>query len=156
MKYTNFYNSINEIFMDPYNKNHIVCGDIMSGNAKKAGGNIIQNVFSSVEKGEKYPFYNIVQVDENKWTIEIALAGYDKSNISVEEQDGYLIIIGKQPETSLKNYVHRGIGLRSFKKSFKLAEWMVVRGVSMSDGMLNINIELVVPQDKKTKKFEID
>ena len=157
MKYTNFYDTLNEIFIDSYNKNHVVCGDMMSGNAKKAGGNIIsQNVFSCAEKAERYPFYNIAQVDENNWIIELALAGYDKTNISVEEKDGYLIISGKQPETSSKNYVHRGIALRSFKKSFKLAEWMVVRGASMSNGMLNVNIELVVPEEKKPKKFEID
>jgi molecular chaperone IbpA len=119
----------------------------------------IFNHFDKIASKEtdRYPFYNVVQVDENNWVIELALAGYDKSNITIEEKDGFLTIAGKNPETPYpKKYVHQGIALRSFKKSFRLGEWMYVRGARMENGVLNVAIELVVPDEKKPKTFSID
>jgi molecular chaperone IbpA len=153
-----FENTIlNKLIDDTFNTNHVVYGDMLCGNAKKAGRDLItQSIISSGDKSDtRYPHYNIVEIGENNWVIDIALAGWDKSNINVEENDGYLVVSGKQPEDTNLKYIHRGIALRSFKKSFKLTEWMVVRRVTMLNGILSINIELVVPEEKKPKKFNI-
>ena len=151
----NFENTFNKLFNETFNTNHVVYGDMLCGNAKKAGGDIIQTVVSCGEKTERYPYYNIIKIDDEKWIIEIALAGFDKSSITVEEKDGYLIVSGKQPENDTNNYVHRGIALRSFKKSFKLAEWMIVCGATMNNGILSVHVELEIPEEKKPKKFDI-
>lgn len=149
--------TLNEFINETFNTaaSSIVCGgDYLSGNAQKAGGSIVNQVVSCGETKTSYPYYNVVQVDDTNWVIEIALAGYSKKNISVEEKDGYLLISGKQVDDE-KKYIHRGIALRSFKKSFKLTEWMIVRKAEMNDGILSVSIELVVPEEKKPKKFEI-
>jgi molecular chaperone IbpA len=119
----------------------------------------IFNHFDKITSKEtdRYPFYNIVQTDENNWVIELALAGYTKSDIHIEEKDSYLTISGKVDTTnSSTKFVHQGISRRSFKKSFRLGEWMYVRNAKMENGILSVAIELVVPDEKKPKTITIN
>ena len=126
---TNFENTLNKYIKDAFinNSSHFVYGDIVGGDKASRGSCIIKNGLTSCEKSSKYPFYNIVEVDSNNWVIEMALAGYTKDNITVSLEEGHLVVSGKQTEEE-KNYVHRGIALRSFKKSFQLMEWHVKIG----------------------------
>jgi molecular chaperone IbpA len=119
----------------------------------------IFNHFDKITSKEtdRYPFYNIVQTDENNWVIELALAGYTKSDIHIEEKDSYLTISGKVDTTnSSTKFVHQGISRRSFKKSFRLGEWMYVRNAKMENGILSVAVELVVPDEKKPKTITIN
>lgn len=104
---------------------------------------------------DKHPFYNIVKIDKTNWKIEIALAGYRKEDITIEEKDGYVIVSGSATSTNTTHYVHHGISCRSFKKAFRLGEWMHVNGASMENGILTVALELVVPEEKKPKVFDI-
>lgn len=105
-----------------------------------------------------YPPYNIVQED-NKFQIEMALAGVRMEDIDIEVADGVLTISHEpaeveQPETV--RWVHRGIAQRKFKRSFTLADDVIVQGAQMDNGMLYIELERIVPEEKKPRKIAIE
>jgi len=149
-----FEKSLNKFINDTINSS-FVYGDVVHGDKASNGSCIIKNGLTN-DVPTKYPFYNIVEQDESHWTIEFALAGYTKDDISVSVDEGYLIVTGKKTEDEDKKYLHRGIALRSFKKAIRLHEWHIIRACKMSDGILSIEIELVVPEDRKPKTINID
>ena len=105
-----------------------------------------------------YPPYNIVKDSEEKYCIELAIAGFSKSDIIIESKDNILSIstLDKKDENELETeYLHRGISARSFKKAFNLAEYVVVQGASFKDGILSIELERIVPEAMKPKTIKI-
>ena len=117
-------------------------------------------VFSRFEESFKnvetaFPPYNLRKLDDDKFIIELAVAGFSKNDISVTEQDGNLIVKGEQPDTE-DIYIHKGIAGRKFTKTFSLAEHMVTKESHLVDGMLLISIEKVIPDEKKPKAIEIN
>jgi len=102
-----------------------------------------------------YPPYNIRKVDDYNYVIEIALAGFSESDIEVEVADGVISVrsLGEKGKQNLDtpDYVHRGIANRSFSKSWTLSDDMVVKGAEFQNGLLNINLEKVVPEEKKPR-----
>ena len=104
-----------------------------------------------------YPPYNIVKTSEEKYCIELAIAGFNKSDIQIESKDNVLTVESKsRPEgDDDKEYLHKGISARSFKKAFNLAEYVTVNGASFKDGILSIDLERVVPEAMKPKSIKI-
>ena len=104
-----------------------------------------------------FPPYNIRKLEENKWQVEIALAGYDKKNIEVKTIEGNLVVQTKEVKDSStdEQLVHRGISQRQFTRTFAMADDSVVQRAKMEDGMLYIEIERIVPEEKKPKIIEI-
>ena len=104
-----------------------------------------------------FPPYNISKLEENKWQVEIALAGYDKKNIEVKTIEGNLVVQTKEVKDSStdEQLVHRGISQRQFTRTFAMADDSVVQRAKMEDGMLYIEIERIVPEEKKPKIIEI-
>ena len=98
--------------------------------------------------GEGYPPYNIEQVGPNRLRITLALAGFDRSDLSIEVENNQLTIRGKQQEEPGKVYLHRGIAARQFQRSFVLVEGIEVTGASMDNGLLNINLERPEPKNQ--------
>ena len=117
--------------------------------------------FKDLEKimhnSTSYPPYNLLQVGEDSYMIELALAGFKKDEISVEQEKNVLTIKGssKEEEESV-TYLHKGIGARSFTRTFSLSEYMEVGAVMMSDGILKVFIVRNVPLEAKPKTFEIE
>jgi molecular chaperone IbpA len=107
-------------------------------------------------KAGNFPPHNIIKLDDNRYVVELAIAGFAKDEIDVSIEDGNLVVKGekKEKETNL-NYVHRGIGTRSFTKSFTVADTIEVRGAEFKDGILRIGLENVIPDHKKPRKIEI-
>jgi molecular chaperone IbpA len=101
-----------------------------------------------------YPPYNLVEVSEDTYMIELALAGFKKEDISVEQEKNVLTIKGSSEEDENK-YIHKGIGARSFARTFSLSEYMIVAGVTMENGVLRVLVIREVPEEAKPKKFEI-
>ena len=102
--------------------------------------------------------YNIVKVSEEKYCIELAIAGFSKSDIEIESKDNVLTIstLDKKDENELETeYLHKGISARSFKKAFNLAEYVIVQGASFKDGILSIDLERIVPEAMKPKTIKI-
>ena len=107
-----------------------------------------------------YPPYNIRKIDEAQYVIEIALAGFSKDDIEVEVTEGTLTIRSKKLEDQVElnsedSYVHKGIAKRSFLRCWTLSDDMVVGGADLKDGMLVINLEKVIPDEKKPRLINI-
>ena len=101
-----------------------------------------------------YPPYNLVEVGEDTYMIELALAGFNKEDVYVEQEKNVLTIKGSSKEDPNK-YIHKGIGARDFTRTFSLSEYMIVAGVTMENGVLRVLVVRDVPEEAKPKKFEI-
>lgn len=121
--------------------------------------NDIERVFNDVEKPvtNTYPPHNIIKADENKYVIELAIAGFTRDDIDITVNDGNLIIKGsrKDSENDKLQYLHRGIGGRTFSKVIQIADTIEVRGAEYTDGILRIALENIIPEHKKPRKIEI-
>jgi molecular chaperone IbpA len=104
---------------------------------------------------QSYPPYDLLKLDEDTYRISIAVAGFSKDDINVSVDNGTLIIKGEIVEVADAEVVHKGIAGRKFTRSFALGEYMEVTGAEMKDGMLHINVDRIVPEDKKPKTIKI-
>jgi molecular chaperone IbpA len=104
-----------------------------------------------------FPPYNIRKLEENKWQVEVALAGYDKKDIEVKTIEGNLIVatVDNEKDTEDSELVHRGISQRKFSRTWSMADDAVVQEAKMEQGMLYVKIERVVPDEKKPKLIKI-
>ena len=107
-----------------------------------------------------YPPYNIVKYSDIRYAIEVAVAGFDKNEITVGVEMDQLIIRGTKNEQSedanfAKEYVHRGIASRNFVQNWTLAEYMEVRSAEVKNGMLVISIERVIPESLRPRQIEV-
>ena len=105
-----------------------------------------------------FPFYNIVKKGDNKFDIEVALAGYDKKDIAVEHADSVLTIKSVKETKSDKEkdgVIHQGIAKRSFSKAFTIANDVEIKGAELKNGLLKISLEKIVPEGKKPKTITV-
>ena len=104
-----------------------------------------------------YPPHNIVRLDENLYCIEMAVAGFKKSEIAVEVENDQLTIRGETQTTTdpTRQYIHRGLSSRDFERRIGLTEHMIVKGAEIQDVILTINIELELPEEKKPRVVDI-
>ena len=124
----------------------------------------------SVIVGSNYPPYNIVKTGNNKFDIEVALAGFNKKDINVTSENGMLTIEskvksvvddsvgikdGEDKPREDEHMIHKGISKRYFKKSFTIADDVEIKGAELKDGMLRVSMEKIVPEAKKLKTIEI-
>ena len=112
---------------------------------------------NSVNTSGGYPPYNIVkEKDKEEYTISLAVAGFGKDDLEITLHDGELAIEGKISEKDDdSNYLHKGIGTRQFKRTFRLADYMEVKDSSFKDGILNVHLMRNVPEEKQPKKIAI-
>jgi molecular chaperone IbpA len=104
---------------------------------------------------QSYPPYDLLKLDEDTYRISIAVAGFSKDDIDLSVDNGTLIIKGEIVEVTDAEVVHKGIAGRKFTRSFALGEYMEVTGADMKDGMLHINVDRIIPEDKKPKTIKI-
>jgi len=105
-----------------------------------------------------YPPYNIRKINDLQYSIEIALAGFSKEDIEVELTDGNLVVRStedKAGEDSDDSFVHKGIAKRAFMRQFSLSDDIVVKGADLKDGLLVIDLERVIPEEKKPRLIQI-
>jgi molecular chaperone IbpA len=104
-----------------------------------------------------YPPYNIERSDENHYRVTLAVAGFAEKDLAIEVRDGVLTIAGKrQSETTPTSYLHQGIAGRAFERQFQLAEHVEVKGARLENGLLHVDLERVVPEEKKPRKITIN
>ena len=101
-----------------------------------------------------YPPYNIVKEDDENFCIELAVAGFSKEDIEISREKNVLMIEGKVDEDS-KDFVHKGLASRAFKRSFNLADLVEVTGADMKDGILHVKLVKVIPEEDKQVVIEI-
>ena len=103
-----------------------------------------------------YPPYNIIKESETIWKIEVAVAGFDESELDVEIISNELVVTGAKEKTNeVVNYLHQGIGGRDFERTFALAENVEVKGAQVKNGILTVTLEHIVPESAKPKKIAI-
>lgn len=104
-----------------------------------------------------YPPYNIAKVDDDKYVIEMAVAGFGKHNLNIEIANGTLVISGDTTSNSEDaKYLYKGIADRSFTRAFNVADTIEVKNAEMFNGMLKVWLENIIPEHKKPKKIEIN
>ena len=105
-----------------------------------------------------FPFYNIVKKGNNKFDIEVALAGYDKKDILVEYEDNLLRIKSVKETKSDKDQdgvIHQGIAKRYFSKVFTITDDVEIEGAELKNGLLKVSLHQIVPENKKPKQIKI-
>ena len=101
-----------------------------------------------------YPPYNIKKVEDNKYVVELAVAGFAKQDIEITFEDGKLTVKGSTQDDG-ENFIFRGIANRAFTRTFALDDQIEIRDAEMFNGMLKIFLERIVPEHKKPKKIEV-
>ena len=104
---------------------------------------------------QSFPPYNIVKVDEDTYRVSLAVAGFDKKDVEVTVDNGTLIVKGEVTTEDTAETIHKGIATRKFTRTFALGEYMEVVGAEFKNGMLSVNVERIVPEDKKPKSIKI-
>ncbi len=101
-----------------------------------------------------YPPYNVVKVDDEHFTVEVAVAGFSKDDISVTKEKNLLIIEGKVEDDS-KDFVHKGLASRAFKRSWTLADNVEIETAKLVNGILSVGLEKVIPEEDKPVSIKI-
>jgi molecular chaperone IbpA len=104
---------------------------------------------------QSYPPYDLLKLDEDTYRLSLAIAGFTKNDIDISVDNGSLIIKGEIVEVTDAEVVHKGIAGRKFVRSFALGEYMEVTSAELKDGMLHIDIDRIVPEEKKPKSIKI-
>ena len=121
------------------------------------------NIFNELERlvdgttptrNTSFPPHNIIKLDDNKYVVEMAVAGFGQDEVDVEIHDGTLVVKGEKKDQTEVDYLYRGIATRSFTKSIRLSESIEVRGAQFKDGILRIALENIIPEHKKPRKIE--
>lgn len=107
-------------------------------------------------KSVGFPPYNIKKVDDNHYMIEMAVAGFSKTDIDITTKEDQLVIKGSVAPNTSDNFIYKGIAERAFERTFTLADTIVVKNASIVNGMLKVFLEQFIPEEKKPKKVEIN
>ena len=111
------------------------------------------------DTAQSYPPYNIERTDENHYRVTLAVAGFGEKDLNVEVRDGVLSVSGKR-EDGVKedkgSFLHQGIAGRAFERRFQLADHVEVRSAKLENGLLHIELEQIVPEEKKPRRIAIN
>ena len=110
----------------------------------------------TVEGGQSssFPPYNIKKLDAENYEIQIALAGFSKSELDITVEDGNLVVKGEQKKSE-DDFLHKGIAERNFTRTWALADEVKVTGSKLKDGVLSISLVHEIPEEKKPTSIEI-
>lgn len=118
----------------------------------------IYNDFENRHVGSttNYPPYNVIQHDDNNFEIEIAVAGFDREDITVEVDQDQLVIKGRRDKTEDDTkYVHRGLAARDFDRTFTLVDHVEVGEAELTNGILRVKLTRVIPEALKPRLITI-
>ena len=101
-----------------------------------------------------FPHYNIKKAGEDKYILEMAVAGYKKSDIKVTVENGILSVEGQSSDKE-EDFVHKGIAKRAFQRQLQLSEYVECKGAKLEDGMLKVDLNYNPPEDKKPKTITV-
>lgn len=121
------------------------------------------NLFREMDKlqlngtaNSSYPPYNIVNVNDEQFFIEVAVAGFEEKDLDITLENGVLTVTGnKEVETEDRQYVYKGIAMRNFTRTFRLADHIEVEGAKLENGLLVVNLKKLIPEELKPRKIEI-
>ena len=105
--------------------------------------------FNSIQQDVSYPPYNLVKVDENTFSLELALAGFAEDEVKVYTENSQLVVEAAKAETDQREYVHRGLAARSFTRTWTLSDDVEVKEVKFENGILAVALVRIVPENHK-------
>jgi molecular chaperone IbpA len=110
------------------------------------------------EQALAYPPYNIEKLSETEYRITMAVAGFGESDLDVTVQENTLLISGKHDrvDATKGQFLHRGIAGRAFERKFELADHIQVKGAKLENGLLHVDLERIVPEEKLPRKVAIE
>lgn len=116
----------------------------------------LENINHNSE-GLGYPPHNLIRIDNDNCILEFAVAGFSENEIEIEVKDSDLIIRGEKKSKKYEDsqYIHKGISSRKFFRNFKLAEHVEVNDASLTNGILQISLKRIIPEEEKPKKIKI-
>lgn len=114
------------------------------------------DLLDAADTAQGYPPYNIERSDENHYRITVAVAGFGEKDLTVEVRDGVLHVTGKREDAEKSSYLYHGIAGRAFERRFQLAEHVEVKGAKLENGLLHIELERVIPEEKKPRRIAIN
>jgi molecular chaperone IbpA len=111
------------------------------------------------EQSGGYPPYNIERSDETHYRITLAVAGFGEKDLNIEVKEGVLTVTGQRDEpekTETHGFLYQGIAGRAFERRFQLAEYVEVRSAKLENGLLHIDLERLIPEEKKPRRIAIN
>ena len=115
----------------------------------------LERIHGAGRSQDNYPPHNVVKIDEERFDIEMAVAGFSMDELDVTVKDGILVVKGDPLDSIEREYIHKGISSRKFEKSFRISEFVVIDGADLKDGMLVVNARVEVPEERRPRKIEI-
>jgi molecular chaperone IbpA len=115
----------------------------------------LERIHGAGRSQDNYPPHNVVKVDDERFNIEMAVAGFSMDDLDVTVKDGILVVKGNPLDSIEREYIHKGISSRKFEKSFRISEFVVIDGADLKDGMLVVNARVEVPEERRPRKIEI-
>jgi molecular chaperone IbpA len=117
---------------------------------------LFDSAFREASRDVSYPPYNILKTGTDRYRITMAVAGFAEKDLDITVHDNVLSVKGQLKENGKQvEYLHRGIAQRAFEHKFQLADYVRVVGASLSNGLLDIELERVVPEEMKPRKIDI-
>ena len=104
---------------------------------------------------ENYPPFDLVQLDDNRYRISLAVAGFSRGEIDITAQQNLLIVSGRKGDESDSGFIHRGIATRSFERRFGLADHVQVESADLKDGLLSIDLVREIPEAMRPRKISL-
>ena len=105
--------------------------------------------FNTIQQDVNYPPYNLVKVDENTFSLELALAGFAEDEVKVYTENSQLVVEAAKADTDQREYVHRGLAARSFTRTWTLSDDVEVKEVKFENGILAVALVRIVPENHK-------
>lgn len=117
---------------------------------------LLDNALRTESAGSGYPPYNIEVLEENRYAISLAIAGFTESDLDITVEKGVLTVRGKKADDVERKYLHQGIANRAFERKFNLADHIEVTGADLSNGLLTISLKKEIPEAMKPKTIAIN
>lgn len=117
---------------------------------------LINNALTTETASNGYPPYNIEVIDENRYAISLAVAGFVQEELDIQVEKGVLTVSGKKQSKDERQYLYQGIANRTFERKFNLADYVEVTSADLSNGLLTINLVKEIPEAMKPKTIAIN
>ncbi len=119
-------------------------------------GSLINHALTTEPTSRGYPPYNIEMLDENRYAITVAVAGFTQEELDIQVEKGVLTVRGDKNAKDERKYLYQGIANRTFERKFNLADYVEVSGADLSNGLLTIRLKKEIPEAMKPKNIVIN
>ena len=119
-------------------------------------GSLINHALTAESTTSGYPPYNIEVLDENRYAITVAVAGFSQEELDIQVEKGVLSVAGNKATKDERKYLYQGIANRTFERKFNLADYVEVTGADLSNGLLTISLKKEIPEAMKPKTIAIN